>query len=266
MTFTIVTAFFDIGRGDWNDEFNRSTDLYFMGFQEYLNLSYNIVLYLDSRYYDKYIKLINLYPNRIKDIKLILIDEVWLFNNIWCWKLLDKETYIMQDPTFKLYLKNRSNFPEHKYPKYTLINHAKIDFIMNAIENNLINTDLIAWSDFGNFLYHKPYQSRPFDINKINKNKINVCIMNELDENDKNIFYTLAHAPEKMTGTFWIGPIIKMAEYQQIYHNILTIFQNNMIADDDQHIMIHCYLSQPELFQLHNFKNYWYNAFYFFQL
>jgi len=42
-----------------------------------------------------------------------------------------------------------------------------------------------------------------------------------------------------------------MAEYQALYHETLEYFQDNNIADDDQHLALRCYFKNPNLFKLH---------------
>ena len=66
-----------------------------------------------------------------------------------------------------------------------------------------------------------------------------------------DITYTLKVAPEKIGGFFFLGRKDKLKEYQQIYHQILDNFQNNNIADDDQHLALRCYFHKPSLFTLH---------------
>ena len=262
MSFTIVTAFFDIGRENWTIS-PRSINDYFINFEGYFHQPYKQILFLDDKYIDKLNELRAKYKNDTH-LTVIPINEVWLKNNIWCWNLLERETQIMNSEYFKNLIKHRNTVPETVFPKYTLINHAKIDFICYSIKNNLINDELIAWSDFGCCKIPENL-FRVFDFNKIDKNKINICLYNDLDIKDTDIIYTILNAPVKVTGGFYIGNKSLFNDYQQLYHKILLYFQHNDLADDDQHIMLRCYYEYPSLFKLHNMHGIWHLFYKFFE-
>lgn len=250
MSFSIVTAFYDINRSKWNTVFSRPNSEYFQYFEYYFNIPNDLIVFLDKRYEDEYNIILKKYNKN--NISCILIDEEWLSNNIWCWKLLEKEEKIMKDPNYISIVKHRYHHPEHSEPLYTMINHAKIDFVNYAINNNLIKNDIIAWSDFGLFRHGIPPKNE-FDINKLNPYRINFMHDNEILSIDNDIKYTLIQAQSTFIGGFWIGHKQLLIEYQKLYHEILLEFQSMNIADDDQHIILRIYFKKPELMELHFF-------------
>ena len=57
-------------------------------------------------------------------------------------------------------------------------------------------------------------------------------------------------APEVIGGFWFFGSRTKMIEYQKVYLRTFLEFQNVGIADDDQHVVLQCYLKEPHLFSL----------------
>ena len=151
---TIVTAFLDIGRGEWDNQYKRTTEFYIKSFLHYLEYPYQMVCYVDDRYLDEilehYVK--SPYRNKI----FIPINKYWLKNNIHAWKQLDRDREIISSEKYRSLIMKRLQimfpngvpstnmdrikfiFPENIYSEYNIINHSKIDFIMHAIENGFI--------------------------------------------------------------------------------------------------------------------------------
>lgn len=260
-----VTLFYDIGRGNWNNIFKRSFEDYYIAFEPYITLfnkdtcnGDKLIVFIDKKYYD-------ILKERIhgSNILLISIDNNFM-SNLYCWKTIYKERDIMSNKKFKIFLESRITCPEHSFPEYTLINHSKIDLICWLI-NNTSEFNYYAWVDFGFFKSKDLIPSKLIDINKLQLDKINYTLINPIDENDKNILYTLKYAPEKVGGFFFFGRKDKLLEYQILYHEVFNWFQNDLkIADDDQHLVLQCYFKKSELFSLHCLYE-WHKAFVHFQ-
>jgi len=254
MDVTLVTAFLDIGRENW-DHWKRSSNAYLEAFKKYLNFDYRMVIYIDDKYYDE-IKSI------CKDNIVIPINEKWMEENSWCWRQLEKEKNIMENPNYINLIKHRITCPETHNPKYTLINHAKIDFVVDAMK--YIDSNYVAWSDFGYFGVANSIPKNILDIRKFDLERINLCSFKLISEKDTDIIYTLQHAPEIMNGYFFFGPKKLLKEYQILYHSKLEEFQNAGFADDDQHLMIRCVIKKPEIFRQWIFPR-WHIALQYFQ-
>ena len=265
MSFTIVTAFVYISRESWQTS-SRETEHYFQCFEEFFFQPYKMVVFIDDRYANKVYELKEKYNDT--KMKVIPINEEWMKKNIWCWNLLDKESEIMNSQSYFNLVKNRYTDPEVRYPKYTLVNHAKIDFVCNAIDNNLVEDELVAWADFGcrkntDSSTYKPFNK--FNFNLIDVNKLNACIMKDIVESDKDIIHQMVHQNPTITGGFFMGNKAVLKKYQELYHITLLTFQFYNLADDDQHILLRCYLQCPELFKLRHTNNEWNLCYTFFE-
>jgi len=253
-TITVITAFYDIGRGDWK-KYNRNVDLYFNSFKKYLLLPYNIVAFIDDRYLDKI-------PIQIKNCKVIPINYEWLISNLESWKKLEIAKEIMNLDSYRHLVKHRieCNYPENISAEYNTINHSKIDFIYYCIVNNIVTSELVCWSDFGyhnSILKNNIYPYSTIDINKLNQNKLNFWLRNNIEENDFDIINTLVNAREVFTGSFFAGPLYLMLKLYCIYHINLNDMYSRNISDDDQHIYLRCYFSNPDIFELYISNNEW---------
>lgn len=245
-----VTAFLDIGRDNWN-YFKRSFDVYLDSFKHLASLfscqeGNLLVAFVDSTKYEKIVKEVTIASNVI----LIPIDETFLQAHSPLWRRLYREGEIMQSTTFANFIAHRKNCPECHEPKYTLINHAKIDFIEMAI-GRYPSYDSFAWIDFG---YFQPGIERPrtlMNLEPLDKNKIHYTLINPITVNDQNIFYTLLYAPERIGGFFFYGGKQALLEYRTLYHQVHEALQLGNIVDDDQHVALRCTFVKPALFQLH---------------
>lgn len=261
-----ITAFFDIGRENWNN-LSRSVDNYFDSFKKFLtNTKHkNLIAFIDDRYINtEFIKnyINNIECNKIceRNVKFIPINIEWLKLNCQAWKKNDIFEIIMSSDDYKNKLnhriKNGYGVPENIYAEYNSINHSKIDFIHYSIINNMINSNqFICWIDFGYFnsILHNNFQEFPYaelDLNKFNLNKLNFYIRNKISQNDMNMDYTLINAPEVFTGSFFAGNLNRMEELYKLYDEVLNDFIENKISDDDQHVYLRCYLKNPDIFEL----------------
>ena len=258
---TIVTAFYDIGRGNWGI-MKRSVEYYINSFKNYLSLEYEMVVFIDDRYISSIITYLS------KNITIIPIHADFLENNIESWKNIEKDLLIMNSENYKKMLVNRihNGHPENIFPEYNCINHAKIDFIKYALP--FIKTSFVCWSDFG---YHSSilnnnssiFPTDILDINLFNTSKINVCLMNKIKEYDS--ISILQNAPNIFTGSFYGLPVNLVNPFHELYHYCLNELYLLNISDDDQHILLKCYYKRPELFELYLSEGKWPEALTYFQ-
>jgi hypothetical protein len=267
MTLCYVTAFLDIGRSEWKI-FSRDFDNYLNAFLPHMDLfkktrnieNYKMYVYIDERLYSSLI-------DKIGDINhlpiyIIKINESYLLEYMPLWSRLYRETEIMESVEFKTLIKDRLDFPETHIPKYTLINHLKVDFIAHTI--NLTDSTNFCWVDFGYFKNKNSIPDQLIDTSLLKDDKINYVLINNLEDSDKDIYYTLKYAPEKIGGFFFFGGRSVLLEYQKLYHEVHLSFQDNNLVDDDQHIALQCYFKRSDLFELH-FQGVWHMALVHFQ-
>jgi hypothetical protein len=258
----IVTAFLDIGRESWNNKYKRTTNFYIESFLNYLEYPYKMVCYIDDKYIDKileeYIK--SPYNNKL----FIPINKKWLECNINAWKNLNKEKEIMESDEYKEMLNKRkevlkigttiAKFPENEIPEYNAINHSKIDFIINAIENGYINDSITCWCDFGYFGTQHDNKKESFPKSTLEKNyflpnKI-MFFINDVRKYEYDPYKLLIYALDIFMGTFWGGPTELMYKLQELYHKSVDELYNLNISDDDQHIYLRCFIKESSLFDI----------------
>ena len=280
----IVTAFFDIGRGFWNSKYKRTTKFYIQSFLNYLDYPYKMVCYVDDRCIDYILEHYARSPHNNK--KFIPINLKWLENNIHAWKQLHRDRDIMKSSQYREMIDHRQIiatskgvtttlkaqlFPENEIPEYNAINHAKIDFIMNAIQNGYIESNITCWCDFGYFgaQHQNDKTTFPKDIlnyKMFSPGRITFFLQKDITDNDVDPVYTLVFAPELFTGTFWGGSTELMEKMQKLYHESVEELYNLNISDDDQHIYLRCCLKSSDLFDLKlNVSGEWPKGLVFFQ-
>jgi len=263
---TLVTMFYDIGRSSWDKKFTRKVDEYFEAFKVFLNYNYSMIVFIDDRYNESFSEIIGDNPN----IKIIAINESWVKSNLWSWGKLEKEREIMNSKFYIDLVQHRieAKYPENTIPEYTILTHSKIDVVNYVIDNDLSDSDYFAWVDFGYF-YHKTSDDflpkGELDLNKFNLDKINLCLINPIDDKDMDIQYTLQIAPEKIGAYFFLGSRKRLKEFQEYCHLMLERFQQSGIADDEQCLWLYILFSTPELFHCYIFGA-WHRALKYFSV
>jgi hypothetical protein len=257
---TYITAFLDLKRDQWKT-FGRTIDDYLQSFSPYIDLFKNskekLIVYIDETLMDRLSKMVSLSNITLIPININIneISELW--------RRLPRETEIMESVKYKKTFRERLHFPENSNPLYTLINHAKIDFVCDYIKKYGVDNDFYCWIDFGFFQKKEKIPKNLLDETKFEKDKITYTLINHIDERDNDVFYTMHNAPEKIGGFFFFGSGKVLLEYQKLYHHIHLEMQDNGLVDDDQHIALRCYFRKPKLFSL--VLAGWHNAFLVFQ-
>ena len=253
MKLCYVTCFLDIKRDQWS-HFQRSVDTYFEEFQPLLRMflhhpdapSHDFVVFLDRAHVSKMPH--NLPPH----IHLCPIDEEYMRQHCPIWQRLDTERAIIQSKEYQDLVRHRLHHPEHNNPKYTLINHCKVDLVKNAMEI-VPEATHFAWVDFGYCKHPSTIPQHFLDLCKIDADRVNYTLINPIDPLvDRNILYTLQNAPEKVGGFFFCGSKESLLAYRELYHQVHAFLQHQHIVDDDQHIALLCYFEKPDLFCMHH--------------
>lgn len=253
---TIVTAFFDIGRGEWTPDkglpwyLQRTTQTYLDRFSHMAKLENPMIVYTSEDLVDTIKKIRGDLPTEIIPVNL---KESFV-------KLREDISKIQKSPEYQskinpLQVKN----PEYWNSDYVLVNLLKSAFVNRSL--HMIPTKLVAWMDFG---YCRSEETLagvkkwcyPFDPEKIHFFNIKdwkegTYIQDVIANNDVHITGPCIVAGKDM----W--PILEAL----VSHNTLELIENNLI-DDDQTLLLMSYLMKPELFELHPVSsNDWFVAF-----
>lgn len=248
-----ISAFIDIGRENWSS-FQRCFQSYLNAFRPYIEMfdnleknnitDYEMIVYVGENVYNDVKR--EIHDNKL--IKVVKVNENFLVKHTM-WSRLGRETEIVNSDDYKFLLRNKLHFPEHNNPKYTLVNHIKIDFVCLAMD--ITNAPYLCWTDFGYFASVDRIPKNPINIEKMVKDRINYTLINPLDENDSNIIYTMLYAPERIGGFFFFGNRDTLKKYQELYWKIHKNFQDINLVDDDQHLVLRCYFDNKDLFHFH---------------
>ena len=241
-----VTSFLDINRSSWTNH-RRSFDQYLISFRAFIHLFDNqsidkMVVFIDKKHFQ-------VLKDQIRsNITLIPISIQWMIDNVDVFKSIDRENDIMKDNLYRSLLGDRQKFPEHNYPLYTMINHAKIDLVCKAIDMYQ-EDDIFAWVDFGFFADASNIPIKLLDKKHFLLDKMNYHLINHIHtvENHDPIFH-LQHAPELIGGFFFISSSNVLKLYKTAYNEMVDFFHQNNIQDDDQHIVLQLYYKYPNLF------------------
>ena len=253
---TIVTAFFDIGRGDWSPDkglphyLQRTTQTYLERFSHMAKLENDMVVYTSKDMVDEIRRL-----RQDKPTQILTVDFKNSFKNLR--EEIDK---IQKSSSYQSKINpSQVKNPEYWNADYVLVNLLKSSFVNRALD--VIKTDLVAWLDFG---YCRDESTRngvkrwqyPFDKDKIHffnlKDwKEGTFIENVISNNDVHIT-----GPCIVAGrTMW--PVLE----KLVHHNVNELLSNNLI-DDDQTLLLMSYLQSPNHFELHKVSEHdWFRIF-----
>uniref|UniRef100_A0A6C0KUU3 Uncharacterized protein n=1 Tax=viral metagenome TaxID=1070528 RepID=A0A6C0KUU3_9ZZZZ len=245
MNVLIVTAYKDINRGYWNDEWNRPKDTYISWFINMIAIkNQNIVCFCEEDVKNDIIKRLDgTLPSHLKLLDIELNDT--LFINY------EKEKEIMESAYFINLLKDRreqNRNPEFCKPEYTCITNSKSMFLRRA-SNMFNNYTHYAWMDFG-FIRQTP----PINLNWncLNDNKIHIATFKNIlqDENITPIF-ALQSWDDFVQGGVLFVPKYLIEWLETVYKIQINIHYSLGITDDDQGIMLQIIQKYRNNFTLH---------------
>ena len=145
---TIVTFFFDMGRGEWTPDkgfphyLHRTVDTYFERFGYMAQLDNEMVIYTHPDFVDR---IAALRKGKEDKTKIIPFDYLAQFH-----AEREKIYTIQKSPEFqaKINPSQRIN-PEYWNPNYVHLMYMKSFFVKWALDNNLVTNDYVAQIDFG---------------------------------------------------------------------------------------------------------------------
>lgn len=260
MSITIITAFFDIGRGSWSVEnghpcyLERSTEKYFKYFSNLAHLENHMVIFTSTDYVAK-IKAIR------KDKPTTIID-ICLDKKFYACKQAIED--IQKSENFKKnigaeQLKN----PEYWSAEYVLVTNLKSYFVKKAIKEGFVNSSLAAWVDFG-------YCRNLKTLNKIKAwnfsfslEKVHFfSIKKVFDINQENVNYAIFNNQAFIIGGVIVAAPEKWLAFSNLVYQCQIDMLNQHIVDDDQGIYLTTLLKEPELFEIHYLgEDQWFDVF-----
>jgi protein YibB len=245
---SIVTAFFDIGRGDWTPDkglphyLHRTTDTYFERFGHLAQLDNEMVVFTSEDLADK---VYELRKDKITKTKVVTIDFPNTFQ-------IEREmiSEIQKNPNFQIMINPMQvRNPEYWSADYVLVNYLKSHLVNFAITNNFVDNDLVAWLDFGycrnkETLNNVKEWKYPFDTNKIH-------FFNFREYKDLPIQDIIANNIVHMFGAKIVAGKEMWPKLEELIYGAFKNLTDANMIDDDQTLMLLAYLYDKELFELH---------------
>jgi len=253
-TILFVTAFKDINRKDWSD-LSKSNELYFQEYKNLIeNLDYGLITYAEGEIYEKIRDISKPYPN----VTVINTKEFPHNENLITFydKNLESERTIMASEIYKKKVsEDRQKQPEHCHPEYTLINHSKVNYV--AYTKKLYPTyEYYSWLDFGcirRTIYDVP---KNIDFRKLalTKPSIYYLSLEKLPQKKVSADTMLLSHSIYIAGSQFIVHTELVETFETLYDSKLEEWKKNIVADDDQNLVLQLYFGHPNLFTL--FSNY----------
>ena len=155
MTTTIITALYDIGRGEMKgDSSYRPFSLYLEWFKNLLQFNAPMVVFVDQSL-GSYVK-----EHRPENYQTKVV--IRKFQELKSHKYYDRIQHainimIQREDTKEL--RHFKHCPEFVTPNYQIIQYSKLDFLLEVSQENPFNTEYFTWLDAGT------YQNTPvFDV------------------------------------------------------------------------------------------------------
>jgi protein YibB len=245
---TVVTSFFDLGRGEWQVQgglaspYQRKLDHYFQYFGHLAKLKNPMVVFvapehaqrvLDSRQAAGLVGLTTVFT--ISD--LFAIEKV---------KELVAEVQSKLTPDFRNFVRF-PKVPEFNEPRYTVNDSLKSIFVNTAIDAGAVPTQQVAWLDFGYARDEKcfdPAKPWRFDAG----GKINMFHMRPMD--NLPVFKALQRGYVYFQGGCKIGPVEAWPAFSEAIDLALVNLMSADLVDDEQTLLLMAYRANPSAYRV----------------
>lgn len=245
---SIVTAFFDIGRGEidtavYPSYLKRTNENYFEYFKNLASLENEMIVFTSAEFKGRILEI-----RKGRPTKVVVMNLEKKFR-----RQLLRIKEIQEDEEFRAKV-NKDMLINIEYwsPEYVLINNLKAFFVNYAVNRNLVSSEMAAWIDFG-------YVREPETLNSIRK-------WDYPFEMDRMHFFTIrrncrlkkvedVHDAIFNNRVFIIGgSIVEKKENWKKFYRLLRKYQNEFlnsgIVDDDQGLFMMCLFRNRKMFKL----------------
>ncbi|HKS34348.1 MAG TPA: protein YibB [Enterobacteriaceae bacterium] len=260
-SITIVTAFFDIGRGSWTSDkgfspyLERASDTYLEYFKNLAALDNEMVIFTSSDL-----------KSRVEEIRKGKRTTVIAFEFKHKFKhIRNKIDKIQKSDDFRNRLEKRQlQNPEYWSADYVLVCNLKSYFVKKAIDAQLVSNEMVAWVDFGycrtpSVTAGLSQWNYPFNKNKVNMFTIKRGLRaTTLDR----VFDCMINNRSFIIGGAVVATKEKWSDFYKLVLKCQWFTLKNNVVDDDQGIFIMSKYYCPDLIKLNYMgKNRWFNLF-----
>ena len=246
---TIVTAFFDIGRGDWRNgadrgpSFRRTIDDYFAMFGRLAKLKNQIIVFTEPGLAARVVELRR--ANGLED-RTIVVAIADLFDSDLVAPVRAAVERRMSD-LFRHWV-TKPESPEYREPRYVLVNAMKSAFVSTALDLGLVEAPQAAWIDFGYCRDDDRFDPREawrFDAG----DKINLFHIVALD--DAPITRVVRYGTVYFQGGHIVGPAHAWPALAKEISIALAALLACDLVDDDQTLLLMAWRKDPTRYRIH---------------
>lgn len=243
---TLVTCFFDLGRGnDKNLDANlrKTPEKYLNAFKHWARIQNKLIVYTDEAGVEPVREIRKGFGLEDKTI-IIQIDDLFglepdLFARME--RVSKKDDFL----NFRYFQKASSN-----NPKYDYLWMMKYYFMNDALNRGLLS-EQVAWVDFGFDHGGILYYDEDFDFNWEYDfgDKIHIfCLM---DPDSISGIQILQYLPDCVMGSMYGLPRTRVADFWTLVRNAIEGLLALDCIDDDQLMVLMAYKARPELFKVY---------------
>ena len=266
---TIVTAFFDLGRGELPAMIrgrilphhqHRSVETYFEFFDNLARINNPMVIHTTKDLAER-VSAIRRKHGHDDQTTIITYDEL-LFDE---WKhTRDHIKSIMDNDKF-IEMVDNPHLIEYWNPEYILVNMFKGVYVQYAIDNGYVDTPLAAWIDFG---YVRNLETIPEEVIKngwsynFDPEKMHLFNQRTIDNLERSLIDIIKTGDVYVQGCHVVGGVSKWPEFTKTMFEYFYSVMDQGLIDDDQTFLLLTAVSKPELVELHyNSPDDWFRIF-----
>lgn len=243
MSYTLVTAFFDLDRENWKD-YRREINEYKKNAERVLSLYDNFVIFVE----EKNVDFVKECRKNLLNKTLIIVTEI---KDLYYYKYLDQITKVMNSEEFKRDLVNPM-CPEVCKPLYNVVCFEKAEFLHKVACKNPFNSNRFCWIDFGiheHMLHDNKLSKKLFNF-ELPEN-ISLCCRRMPSEEDKDIQVFFKSNSNRLCATIISGGARHLFYFKIKCEEIILSALEKGIIDCEQSIYTIVYLNNPKLFRLY---------------
>ncbi|XP_052067166.1 protein HtrL-like [Mytilus californianus] len=253
---TLVTAIYDIGRGNWLN-WKRSFVTYIQNFSHILKLNTKLVVFCEKST-EKYLRK---QYGHLEHSKVVFI--VKRFSKIEFERYRQILYNIIETDDFK---ENNTmlQHPEGFSVEYIILMNNKLSFLKEAIKADIFKSSHFFWIDSGyghgdENIFQNLKKWTPSKLLSLSKTVTFI----QLHDTEMYKEYGLKLHKESIdpafSGGFFGGHRSALLELYHLYNKMFRSLLLENVVDDDQNILLFCYFEIPRLFNL--VKGDWFDAF-----
>ena len=243
---TVVTAFFDIGRGEWveklqaHDYLHRTTDTYFERFGRLAELVNDLVVFTSEDLKDRVLEARNGRPTQVVTLEFErefkdLRERISKVQSSYSYKTKINGTQIQN--------------PEYWNPDYVIVNAMKPFYVRKSLDAGIIKTPLAAWVDFGYCRDDRAMNGAKSWKYDFDPEKIHLFTVEEYD--GRPIINVISDNVVFTSGPCIVAGHERWRELEKLVMESIEWMLSNNLIDDDQTMLLWSWLKSPNSFQLH---------------